>query len=171
MCRYTSHEQVVSTVSLHVTRAGRIYRVVTRHTSSSCLPCRYTSYEQVVSTVSLHVTRAGLSIVTTHASFDLFLLWCDCARLTPSSSVWNVAIRVQYNLGVFYLHISTMGRDSSISVETRCGLDVPAFDSWWGRDFPHPSRPALVPTQSLIQWVSFSEVNHPFPSSAEFNKE
>ena len=26
---------------------------------------------------------------------------------------------------------------------TRYGLDGLGIESWWGRDFPHPSRPAL----------------------------
>jgi hypothetical protein len=46
-----------------------------------------------------------------------------------------------------------MGRDSSVGIATRYGLDGPGIESRWGRDFPHPSRPALVPTQPPTQWV------------------
>jgi hypothetical protein len=46
-----------------------------------------------------------------------------------------------------------LGRDSSVGIATRYELDGPGIDSWWGRDFPHPSRPALGPTQPPIQWV------------------
>ena len=46
-----------------------------------------------------------------------------------------------------------MGRDSSVGIATRYGLDGPGIESRWGRDFPHPSRSALGPTQPLIQWV------------------
>jgi hypothetical protein len=45
------------------------------------------------------------------------------------------------------------GRDSSVGLATRCGLDSPGIESRWGRDFPNPSRPALGPTQPPIQWV------------------
>ena len=41
------------------------------------------------------------------------------------------------------------GRDSSVGIATRYRLDGPGIESRWGeRDFPHPSRPALGPTQS-----------------------
>ena len=38
-------------------------------------------------------------------------------------------------------------RDSSVGIATRYGLDGPGIESRWGRDFPHPSRPALGPIQ------------------------
>jgi hypothetical protein len=46
-----------------------------------------------------------------------------------------------------------MGRDSSVGIAYRYGLDGSGIESRWGRDFLHPSRPALGPTQLLIQWV------------------
>jgi hypothetical protein len=44
-----------------------------------------------------------------------------------------------------------MGRDSSVRIATRHGLDGPGIESAWRRDFPHPSRPALWPTQPHVQ--------------------
>jgi hypothetical protein len=46
-----------------------------------------------------------------------------------------------------------VGRDSSVDIATRYGLDGPGIESWWGRDFPHQSRPALGPTQPPVQCV------------------
>ena len=46
-----------------------------------------------------------------------------------------------------------MGRDSSVGIATRYGLDGPGIESRWRRDFPHPSGPALGPTQPPIQCV------------------
>jgi hypothetical protein len=63
-----------------------------------------------------------------------------------------------------------------VGVATRYGLDGPGIESWWGRDFPHPSRLALGSTQPPIQWVPGlfpgverpgHGVDHPPPSSAE----
>ena len=45
------------------------------------------------------------------------------------------------------------GRDSSVGIATRYGLDGQGIESQWRRDFPHPSRPALRPTQPPVQWV------------------
>ena len=46
-----------------------------------------------------------------------------------------------------------MGRDSVERTDTPYGLDGPEIESLWGRDFPHPSRPALGPMHPPIQWV------------------
>ena len=54
---------------------------------------------------------------------------------------------------IFYTHWTTMGRDSSVGIATRYGLDGPGIESRWGRDFPNPSRPVLGPTQPPVQWV------------------
>ena len=43
--------------------------------------------------------------------------------------------------------------NSSVGIATRYGLDGPGIESRCGRNFPHPSRPALGPTQPPIQWV------------------
>ena len=45
------------------------------------------------------------------------------------------------------------GRDSSVGIATRYGLDGPWIESRCRRGFPHPSIPALGPTQSPVQWV------------------
>jgi hypothetical protein len=65
-----------------------------------------------------------------------------------------------------------VGRVSSIGLGARYELDGPGIETRWERDFPHPCRPALGPTQPSIQWVRglFSggkAVDHPFPSNAE----
>ena len=43
--------------------------------------------------------------------------------------------------------------DSALGIATRSRLDGPGIESRWGRDFPHPPRPALEPTRPPIQWI------------------
>jgi len=52
-------------------------------------------------------------------------------------------------LKIFYFP----GRHSSVGIAARYGLDGPGIETQWGRDFPHPSRPGLGPTQPPIQWA------------------
>jgi hypothetical protein len=52
-----------------------------------------------------------------------------------------------------YAHESEVGRDSVVGIATRYELNGPGIESRWGRDFQHPSRPALGPIQPPAQWV------------------
>ena len=47
-----------------------------------------------------------------------------------------------------------MGRDSSVVIATRYGLDSPGVEFRYRRRFSHPSRPAPGPIQLSIQGVS-----------------
>jgi hypothetical protein len=52
-----------------------------------------------------------------------------------------------------YVQLLGVGRDSSVGIAIRYQLDGPGIEFRWGRDFQHPSRPALGPTQPSIKWV------------------
>jgi len=43
----------------------------------------------------------------------------------------------------FWFYVKVNGRDSSVSTATRYGLEGEGIECRWGRDNPHPSRPAL----------------------------
>jgi hypothetical protein len=40
-----------------------------------------------------------------------------------------------------------------VVIATRYGVDGPGIEYRWGRDFPHPPRWALGPTQPPVEWV------------------
>jgi hypothetical protein len=58
-----------------------------------------------------------------------------------------------YVIGKYLVSTSQKGRDSVIGIATGYGLGGPGIESRWGRDFPHPSKPALRPTQPPVHWA------------------
>jgi hypothetical protein len=50
-------------------------------------------------------------------------------------------------------HFKIFEPPSSVITTTCDGLDGRRIEFLWGRDFLHPSRLALEPTQPLVQWV------------------
>jgi len=55
--------------------------------------------------------------------------------------------------GILLAKSNWKGRDSSVGIATGYGLDGPEIESRCGRNFLHPPRPALRPTQPTVQWV------------------
>jgi hypothetical protein len=60
-----------------------------------------------------------------------------------------------------------VGQDSSVGIATHYKPDRPGIEPWCGPDFPHPSRPALGPTQLRVQWMPGHDFDHTRPPSAE----
>jgi hypothetical protein len=62
----------------------------------------------------------------------------------------NIPNRAKHAVDKEYIFIWGVGRDSAVGIATRYRLECPRIESRWGRDFSHPSRPALGPTQPPI---------------------
>ena len=73
-------------------------------------------------------------------------------RVNPSKeefSCQNYTTPIEFIERTLYFR----GPGSSVGIATAYGLDGPGIESRWGRDFPHPPRPALRLTQAPVQWV------------------
>jgi len=63
------------------------------------------------------------------------------------------ALHLLYQLMSVSAPTHFVGRDSSVGIATRYGLDGLGIEYRWGANFPRPSRPTLEHTQPPIQWV------------------
>jgi len=69
---------------------------------------------------------------------------------------------------ITYIYIYIYGdRDSSVVIATRYGLDDPGFESWWGRDFPHPLDRSWGPPSSYKMRTGFATHPHLAPRLKE----
>jgi hypothetical protein len=87
-------------------------------------------------------------------AFMLFNSGVQAGKLFCVITVTKISIHTFYDLRCYFIITLLIrhkwGRDSSVGIATRYGLDGPGTESRWGRDFPHPYRPALGPTQPPI---------------------
>ena len=91
--------------------------------------------------------------------------YCICLRNKnqPDALTFSIYFSNSLHVSNRLTNHHQRGRDSSVGIATRYGLDGPGIESRWGRDFPHTSRPALGPTQPPVQMGtgSFPGVKRP----------
>jgi len=82
---------------------------------------------------------------------SLYRLWRQCrAHIFKGRSV--LALPIPLNMMALVCHRC---QAYSVVMATRCGLGCTGIESRYGRDFPHPTRPALRLAQLPVQWVQF----------------
>ena len=105
-----------------------------------------------------HVSRLRNGIVTFLCGFPR-----NAPQPIPSTALLSHSpLHTMYPCSCFRLPICYLktqrlntyaGRDSSVGITTRYGLDVSVVESRWGRYFPHPYRPVFGPSKPRTQWV------------------
>jgi hypothetical protein len=87
-------------------------------------------------------------------NLKIYYLVHNSATLVPIFSQINPFHAFQSNSFKIVFNIILLPKtNSSVSIATRYELDGPGIESRCGRDFPYVARPALGPTQPLVQWV------------------
>jgi hypothetical protein len=76
---------------------------------------------------------------------------CDVINLRSSEVVhfWQAAPCIVLRVALMFV----ISIHECAGIATRYRMDGRGIKSWWGRDFPQLSRPALGPTQPPVQWI------------------
>ena len=123
---------------------------------------KLTNYYLGKITISLSKSVSNCAVVTVlhDSSCCKMRLVCKVCLVDDShtrwqSSLWSSREKISTHLTPYKskYYWQRGGRNSSDGIATRYGLGGPGIESRWGRDFPHPSRPALWPTKPPVQWV------------------
>ena len=116
------------------------HEMIGKNTGTSTAPTAETHWSTRTRICALSPT------VATREARD-FVEW-----LEPSVSIHCLPSAFSYTFLSCTLKLSC-GPGSVVGIATGYGLDGPGIESWWGRDFPHLSRPILEPTQPPVKWV------------------
>jgi hypothetical protein len=73
----------------------------------------------------------------------------DC----PSFQVTDCLCTDRFAAASLFWYYADMWEQTREYLMLSYGLDDPGIESRWGRNFPHPSRPAPGVTQPPIQWI------------------
>jgi hypothetical protein len=83
--------------------------------------------------------------------YQLINMTSDEIEVTRGTHVGKETIsRTTIYIYIYIITVFQTGRDSSVGIATRYRLNGPEIEFLWGRDFPHPSRPAPGGPPSLL---------------------
>jgi hypothetical protein len=95
--------------------------------------------------------------------FFRFYIW----RMTVGNFVY-LSVATAYKMCMWDISFTKykpgdVGRDSTVGIATRYGLEGLGIESRRRRDFPHPSKPAAHPDSCTICTGSFQRMKRPGP--------
>jgi hypothetical protein len=103
-----------------------------------------------------HIIRRFASSSFTIIITSIFITYIIITSIIITSIIITsifIAITAALYLFVYRSFNDVVGRDSSVGIAIRYGLDGPGIESRWGKDFLHFSIPALGSTQLPVQRV------------------
>ena len=133
------------------------YRVLQEHTE--CTEC----YRNIQGATECYRNIQGATGCKTLNS-HFFLFFLSRSDLHTGRIFMALPFHAPFAHFTEILTIMRVGRDNSVEMMTRYGLDSPGIKFWYERDFPPPSKQALRPAQAPVGTMgtgSFPEVKRP----------